>query len=70
MPQVAVYTSLYQEMKMNGLTELQIIGVKRPARGPYPPGVDNGPLPTTARGIRRRKERTKDAKPRKEDETS
>jgi len=55
---------------MNGLTELQIIGVKRPARGPYPPGVDNGPLPTTARGIRRRKERTKDAKPRKEDETS
>lgn len=40
---------------MKGLTDKQIEGVERPKQGPYPKGVANGPLPTTARGIRRRK---------------
>ncbi len=31
-------------------------GIKRPANGPYPKGVVNGPQPITERGIRRRKQ--------------
>lgn len=41
------------------LTQKEIEGVKRPARGPYPKGVANGPLPTTARGVRRRAKNVK-----------
>lgn len=37
------------------LTDKEFEGKTRPPRGPYPPGVVNGPAPHTDRGIRRRK---------------
>lgn len=42
------------------LTQMEADGKTRPARGPrgrgaFDKGVANGPLPTTERGIRRRK---------------
>jgi hypothetical protein len=37
-------------------------GRKRPAKGPYPKGVVNGPDPTTDRGRRRRKANTSNLK--------
>jgi len=43
-------------MAANRLTGSEILGITRPAKGPYPPGVSNGPLPITPRGIRRRKQ--------------
>lgn len=37
------------------LTDKELEGKKRPERGPYKPGVANGPEPTTERGKRRRR---------------
>ena len=37
------------------LTPHEYEGKKRPACGPYPKGVVNGPPPTTIRGMKRRK---------------
>ena len=37
------------------LTKKELEGKKRPANGPYPKGVVNGPDPSTKRGERRRR---------------
>lgn len=47
------------EKKITGRDKFRY-GRIRPDRGPYPPGVFNGPHPYTARGRRRREERTRD----------